>query len=275
MLFENFGGRNRESIRVLDLMRSTGVFKELPSDTVRFIQENYHTDVPYHNRIHILYGLLWLHHKGAPLLAKLAWIGHDAGHNGIKEESPEVQSAFLTWQWLKNHRTWLAENDGIDPQDGTLIIDATRFPYVEGVEPGEMIQWVRWADVIRNVSGDTAPYLDTNTNRFCTYFFESSQLFREMCPGRSDFIAWYPNAQISFTTYLRKMMNSWNLGGYYVQNRPNMIEGFNEVEGFIVRLCNTEEGKTSLLRTYNFLSRDVTYPEFVDFFSPHIHSLGR
>lgn len=273
MNFENFGGRNRESTRVLDLMISIGVFKELPSDTVRFIQENYRTDVPYHNRIHVLYGLLWLHHKGAPLLAKLAWIGHDAGHNGIKEESPEVQSAYRTWLWLKNHAEWLTERE-IDPQDCTRIIDATRFPYVAGTEPGEMIQWIRWTDVMRNSSGDTAHYLSGTCNRFvfldyrfCAYFFESSQISREMCPDQSDFIAWLPNAQLSFFESLQKMLKTEVLRGYYVKDQDDICVGFNQIEKLFTKLFDTEKGRVSLLSAYNFLSNDVTYPEFMDFYS--------
>jgi hypothetical protein len=69
---ENFSGRRRESKEVLQAMNDDGVFVGLPEDTIQFIHENYHTNVPYHNQVHVLYGLLWLHRNKAPLLAKLA-----------------------------------------------------------------------------------------------------------------------------------------------------------------------------------------------------------
>lgn len=271
MLFENFGGRNRESMRILTHMQNIGVFDSLPNDTVRFIQKNYRTDVPYRNRINVLYGLLWLHHKGAPLLAKLGWAGHGAGHNGVKEESPEVLSAFLTWQWLKNHTGWLKER-GIDPQDCTRIIDATRFPYAERTELDEIIQWVRWTDVIRTTSGDTAQYLSTEkTHPLCAYFFESAQVIREMemPPNESDFRKWFSKVQPIFFKQIRNLITSDTLflGAW------ETIEGFNELEKVLSYLRETINGDIILPRVYAFLSQDVTYPEFEDIFSPHFHSL--
>lgn len=268
MNFENFSGRSREVRQVMQLMYNEDVFVNLPQDTLEFIFTNYSDRVPYHNQIHVLYGLLWLHHKNAPLLAKLAWIGHDAGHNGIKEESPEVKSAYITWQWLKNHTEWLAAK-GIDPQDGTRIIDATRFPYTDRNNKNHWIQWVRWADTLRIYSGDTAQYLSggkkvTDTKRFCACFFESAHVFQEMEPPTTDFGLWLPTVQKPFFRKLHALLAS-----YALCLRPEMDglrdtdipENLKKMENLFLRLHKTD----FLTNCYNFLSDDVTYPEFADF----------
>lgn len=271
MPFENFGGRNRESTRIIRIMEDSDILNDLPNDTLQFILRNYSAEVPYHNRVHVLYGLLWLHHKGAPLLAKLSWIGHAAGHTGAKEQSPEVRSAFLTWLWLRNRTAWLSERS-IDPQDCTRIIDATRFPYIEDMESDKMIQWVRWTDVVRTTSGDTAQYLGTGkAHRLCAYFFESAQVIREMSANESDFRNWFSKVQPPFFKQVRNFITSDTLflGAW------ETIEGFNELGKVLSYLRETINGDIILPRVYNFLSQDVTYPEFEDFFLPHIHSLGQ
>lgn len=268
MSFENFSGRHCESDRALAHMKDTGVFDDLPNFTINFLFEKYSPDVPYHNRVHVLYGLLWLHHKGAPLLAKLAWIGHDAGHTGIKEESPEVRSAFLTWQWLNNHTEWLTKR-GIDPQDCTKIIDATRFPYTDRNNKNHWVQWVRWTDTLRIYSGDTAQYLIdgkevTMTDRFCACFFEASQVFQEMKPSTTDFGLWLPAVQKPFLKKLHALLASHALclrpemDGLHGTDIP---ENLKRMEKFFLPLHETD----FLTRCYNFLSNDVTYPEFTDF----------
>jgi hypothetical protein len=165
------------------------------------------------------------------------------------------------------HFAWLVKN-GIDPQDCTHIIDSTRFPYTDRNNKNHWVQWVRWADTLRIATGDTAQYLTenkviTDVDRFCAYFFESSQLFSELAPS-ADFTKWFPNSQKWFFQELTKSLrnNALCLRPEMDSLRDNaMMENFTPMKNFLQTLYGGE----FLTLCFNFLLNDVTYPEFVDF----------
>lgn len=265
--FGNFVSRSRETDRLIELSAKDWVFSELPPDLVEFVKRSYDPRVPYHNPVHVLSGLLYLHHRKAPLAAKVAWTGHDAGHNGFAFESPEVVSALRTYEWLKANPGWLAAIK-INPQDSTEAINDTRFPY-GWPRRSEVSGWVRLADTLRIASGDHAQFLDGDGTPFHAYFYESTRFCDELHAAkqlpewnaRGDLLTWLEKGQVGF--FFGTLKTGVTDGDQFSGLTWSIVQQLHQNQERLRALLANDAGRERLLSGYDFLGNDVTFPEFV------------
>lgn len=266
--FGNFEGRSRERDRLIKLLQADGAFVDLPHHALEFVERNYDGSVPYHNPVHVLSGLLYLHHSDAPKLARIAWVGHDAGHNGSAAESPEVVSALLTYEWLKSEPGWL-EAFRFNPQECTESINDTRFPYGWPCR-SEASGYVRLADTLRIASGDHVQYLGGGGTPFHAYLYESVRFCDELHAAknlpewnaRGDLLTWLERGQVGFffQTLIKDVLTGDRFSGLAFNDA---FVRLHENQRLLSILLSNEAGREKLLGIYDFLGKDVTFPEFV------------
>lgn len=266
--FPWFEGRTREEDRVLTHMRAAGVFADLPPDTESFIHAKYSTTVPYHNRIHVLYGLAFMHKYGFPLRYRLSYVGHDAGHNGDGKQSPELTSAYHTYVWLNRHPAWLQERE-IDPQDCAQDIMYTRFPYHPETMGLTDAGFMRTVDVFRIYSGMSYESVGVaGCNNLHIMMYESIPLFNEMVRDlaalddrEKAFVQWY--LQIEGWYKRLSEMEGWSTPSKRLAGSMGFF--FSQLSGIIPAFARDPEVSKKLGQLYTFLNSDVTLPEFIDF----------
>lgn len=271
--FAGFAGRVRETERLFEMIKASGALDDLPPDLVEFVKRNYNPLVPYHNTVHVLSGILYLHQRQAPLTARVAWAGHDAGHDGSAIESPEVVSAVRTYEWLKANQKWL-ETSKINPQDPTEAINDTRFPY-GWPRRSDVSGWVRLADTLRIASGDHAEVIGGGTP-FLAYFYESARFCDELHAAkkllvwnpRGDVLVWLEKGQVGF--FFNTLKTDVLSGDRFSGATWNILGQLHDNQQYLRTLLASDAGREKLLSGYDFLGHDVPSPEFV----AHCQSIG-
>jgi hypothetical protein len=200
--FPQFEGRYREWARITPILKEFvgPVLGSLFPGWFEFLEAHYSLRVPYHNRIHIAYGLLWLVEQDAKAAAVLAWLGHDAGHNGNAKQSPESVSADIL-------------RDAIGHDDLRRAILHTAFPYVSNPDepqsqwrqkPAESVEvegvWLRLADTYRPYAGLAGNLGVAHLAFTDACFFECLGLSEELyeADGTTTFLGWIENGQADF-----------------------------------------------------------------------------
>lgn len=200
--FPAFEGRFGEWTRLLPILKSVvgPVLDTVFPKWLDVLAAQYTLRTPYHNNVHAAaYGLIWLAASGAPVSAVLAYLFHDAGHNGNAKLSPESLSADKAREVLGH-------------DDLRVAIMHTVFPYVSGMNgaPSDWPQkkaetvdgaWIRQADTLRPSLGAVQPYLDDErATSVDVYLYESLGLHCELyeVDGRTTFPQWIINGQCGF-----------------------------------------------------------------------------
>lgn len=263
--FPQFEGRFREWSRLVPILKKVvgpALDPVLPN-WLDVIGAQYTLRAPYHNNVHVAYGLIWLAASGAPVSAILAYLFHDAGHNGNAKLSPEATSADKAQEVL-----------GYD--DLRVAIMHTVFPYVTGMSgaPNQWPQkkaetvdgaWIRQADTLRPSMGTVQPHLDAEgATAVDAYLYESLGLWHELyeADGRMTFVQWIVNGQCAF--FPGQLDLGLDAGVFGDTIDVAAAHAGIEVSRSWLKGVVANEGKFAALRelSRHFL-QDITFPEFV------------
>lgn len=293
--FKTFALRKRmaaEYFTALERMNAfDGVF--LPKDTPAFLRANYCERVPHHGIVHPLPMLITAasepYRERTPLATRLAIVGHDAGHNGDADDSPETFSAALTSFWMLRNRDWLdrqglrqkQRNTGrvlADPQIATTAIMATRFPHLPG-DVSEDARWMRWYDTFRAAAGSSAPalndalQLDGRMTRLQALLLESLGLVDEHTPpdeNPHDYLGVWLKEGVAERFIMQQVERDLCfVNQYYPSNIPAAEWGAPRNNyAALQRLVANPEGLASKVPQrvhdlYAFFRQDITVTEFV------------
>lgn len=257
MSFGNFKGRKRETERIITLLKADQFCTD---DQIAFLKAQYITLVPFHNQVHIGYGLLFLIKREIPVTKFLLerqlfqlWLGHDAGHNGNSAESPEEKSLEICRQAFPC----------LNYHDAILN---TKFPYAYSDKKIPYGTTLRNLDTLRPASGILAdPKINgsvSGATLFHAFLFECGLLFLEL---NKPPLEWLEKGQLGFFFPQIRCSLIANMFDEEFSNFKQMMIGSWENEVKLGQLMSGEEGRAKLINAIDFLMNDVTLPEFVEF----------
>lgn len=261
--FHHFAGRYREEARLAPILKSVvgPVLGSVFPNWFDYLMKTYASRVPYHNRIHVSYGLLWLVSQKAPVDVILAWLGHDSWHNGNAKLSPETASAD-------------ALRDAIGHDNLRAIILHTVFPYVSGFDgapdkwpqkPAETLEGglIRLADTYRQYTGLTPNLNVEGATVMDVYLMEGIGLSHELyeVDGTTTFPQWIINGQAGFfPTQIDLGIDADVFGKIDAEEAHAAV---NRVRSWLKAVIADEAKFAALRQLHQFWMQDVTLPEFV------------
>jgi len=263
--FHNFEGRFREKQRLIPIIKRVvgPVLNQIFPNWLEFLDSNCSLRVPYHNWVHTAYGLIWLVKENAPINAVLAYLGHDAKHNGNKDQSPENISAD-TLQKALGH-------DNL-----RNLIMQTVFPYVSNINgaPYEWSQkpaknldeaWIRLADTYRPFVGLNPGLGVLETTPADIFGFECLGLDHELyeANGNTTFAQWIINGQANFfPDQINLGMNAGVFGS--IIDSVDALARVEYIRSWLKDIIANENKFVALHELHRFAQQDITLIEFVN-----------